>query len=57
MHFREALQVEPSCIQAIYNTGLISRETGDIETALNSFYKLNNMLMNNAQVITQLASM
>ncbi|KAI6182319.1 hypothetical protein M3Y97_00367200 [Aphelenchoides bicaudatus] len=54
--YKEALQVEPSCIQAIYNTGLISREIGDFEGALSSFYKLNNMLMNNAQVLTQLAS-
>ncbi|KAI6203458.1 hypothetical protein M3Y94_00559000 [Aphelenchoides besseyi] len=52
---KEALQVEPSCIQAIYNIGLVSRKIDDWESAKNSFYKLNNMLINNVQVLTQLA--
>ncbi|KAI6234411.1 hypothetical protein M3Y99_00791700 [Aphelenchoides fujianensis] len=55
--YKEALQVEPSCIQAIYNTGLVCRELNDFEAALTSFYKLNNMLVNNVQVLTQLASL
>ncbi|KAI6225571.1 hypothetical protein M3Y95_00711300 [Aphelenchoides besseyi] len=56
LHFyKEALQVEPSCIQAIYNIGLVSRKIDDWESAKNSFYKLNNMLINNVQVLTQLA--
>ena len=53
---REALLVEPTCVQALYNIGLVSREIDDFETALSSFYKLNNMLTNNVQVLTQLAS-
>ena len=55
--FREALQVESSCIQAVYNLGIVSRESGDPEGALSNFYKLNNMLRNNVQVLTQLASL
>ncbi|CAD5205686.1 unnamed protein product [Bursaphelenchus okinawaensis] len=55
--YREALQVEPACIQAIFNLGLIGKETNDLETAINSFYKLNSILPNNIQVLLQLASL
>jgi tetratricopeptide (TPR) repeat protein len=44
-------------VQALYNLGLANKRLGDYEAALQSFYKLHNMLLNNVQVFCQLASM
>ncbi|CAD5208513.1 unnamed protein product [Bursaphelenchus xylophilus] len=55
--YREALQIEPACIQALFNLGLLSKETNDLETAINSYYKLRSILPNNVQVLIQLASL
>lgn len=56
MFLREALQVEASCIQANYNYALVSRHLGELEEAKRHFFKLNEMLLNNVQVLIQLAS-
>ncbi|KAI1722263.1 tetratricopeptide repeat domain-containing protein [Ditylenchus destructor] len=55
-YYKEALQVEASCVQAIYNFGLVCRHLGDLEEAKRCFFKLNEMLLNNVQVLTQLAA-
>ncbi|KAI1731152.1 tetratricopeptide repeat domain-containing protein [Ditylenchus destructor] len=55
-YYKEALQVEASCVQAIYNFGLVCRQLGDLEEAKRCFFKLNEMLLNNVQVLTQLAA-
>eukprot|EP00080_Pristionchus_pacificus_P009379 PDM69399.1 osm-5 [Pristionchus pacificus] len=53
---QEALQNDALCMQAIYNLGLIYKKAQNLESALDYFYKLNNMLRNNVQVLCQLAS-
>uniref|UniRef100_A0A914Y0Y0 Intraflagellar transport protein 88 n=1 Tax=Panagrolaimus superbus TaxID=310955 RepID=A0A914Y0Y0_9BILA len=52
---KEALQVESSCIQALFNLGIVSKEQGDFEQALKIFYKLQEILRDDPQVICQLA--
>ncbi|GMR61673.1 hypothetical protein PMAYCL1PPCAC_31868 [Pristionchus mayeri] len=53
---QEALQNDALCMQALYNLGLIYKKGHNLESALDYFYKLNNMLRNNVQVLCQLAS-
>uniref|UniRef100_A0A915LF34 Intraflagellar transport protein 88-like protein n=1 Tax=Meloidogyne javanica TaxID=6303 RepID=A0A915LF34_MELJA len=53
--FREALQVDSGCIQAIYNSGLVCRLLGQLDEAKRNFFKLNDMLAHEPQVLIQLA--
>ena len=55
--YREALSNDAACVQALYNMGLVCRRQEKVEQALDCFYKLNNILLNNVQVICQLAAM
>lgn len=55
--YREALQVEPTCVQALFNAGLLCRQLNDPDAAFQHFYKLRNMLGNNVQVLIQLADL
>lgn len=48
--------MEASCVHAIYNLGLVAKDTGELEEAKKHFYKLNEILLNNVEVLTQLAS-
>uniref|UniRef100_A0A0K0CUF9 TPR_REGION domain-containing protein n=1 Tax=Angiostrongylus cantonensis TaxID=6313 RepID=A0A0K0CUF9_ANGCA len=41
---------------ALYNMGLVCRQLGNVEQALEFFYRLHNILLNNVQVLCQLAS-
>ncbi|VDM53173.1 unnamed protein product [Angiostrongylus costaricensis] len=43
-------------IEALYNMGLVCRQLGNVEQALEFFYRLHNILLNNVQVLCQLAS-
>uniref|UniRef100_A0AC34QRK3 Intraflagellar transport 88 n=1 Tax=Panagrolaimus sp. JU765 TaxID=591449 RepID=A0AC34QRK3_9BILA len=54
--YREALQVESGCVQALYNLGILAKEQGSFEEALQIFYKLQVMLKDDPQVICQLAA-
>ncbi|RCN30846.1 tetratricopeptide repeat protein [Ancylostoma caninum] len=56
-NFREALSNDAGCVQALYNLGLVCRQQGNVEQALECFYKLHNILLNNVQVLCQLAAM
>ncbi|KAK5981107.1 OSM-5 [Trichostrongylus colubriformis] len=55
-NYREALNNDAGCVQALYNMGLVCRQQGNVEQALECFYKLHNILLNNVQVLCQLAS-
>ena len=55
--FREALQIEASCVQATYNLGLVNLKLNELEEAKRCFFKLNDMLVNNVQTLVQLAQM
>uniref|UniRef100_A0A7E4VAE4 TPR_REGION domain-containing protein n=1 Tax=Panagrellus redivivus TaxID=6233 RepID=A0A7E4VAE4_PANRE len=55
-YYKEALQIEASCIQAHFNLGLIAQKQGNYEKALQIFYKLQVMLKDDPQVICQLAA-
>ncbi|PAV85370.1 hypothetical protein WR25_07229 isoform D [Diploscapter pachys] len=54
--YKEALNNEATCVQALYNLGLVCRQQGNLEAALENFYKLHQILLNNVQVICQLAA-
>ena len=51
------IQNTNSWFQALYNLGLVCRQQGNVEQALECFYKLHNILLNNVQVLCQLAAM
>ncbi|VEL18467.1 unnamed protein product, partial [Protopolystoma xenopodis] len=46
--FREALQADASCVEAIYNLGLTYKHLGRSEEALDAFFKLHAVLRNSA---------
>lgn len=55
-YYAEALNIEASCIEALYNLGLCNKKLGKYEDALDCFHKLHLMLPNSSEVICQLAS-
>lgn len=56
-YYREALSNEPSCIEGLYNMGLVCKHLGNMEQSLDCFYKLHSILLNNVQVLCQIGSM
>lgn len=46
-HFEVALDIDPTCFEALYDLGLIYKKTGDFENALNCFRKIYATLSNN----------
>ena len=56
-NYREALSNDASCVQALFNIGLTAKAQGSLEQALEYFYKLHGILLNNVQVLVQLAAM
>lgn len=55
--FREALSVEATCSQALFNLGLVYKKLGQTQDALESFLKLHTILKNSPQVIWHLADL
>ncbi|WAR06937.1 IFT88-like protein [Mya arenaria] len=53
--YREALQNDSSCVEALYNLGLTNKRIGRLEDALDAFYKLHAIMRNSPQVIFQIA--
>jgi len=53
--YREALQSDASCVEAMYNLGLVYKRQQLFNDALLCFNKLNVVLRNDAQVLYQLA--
>lgn len=48
--YREAVEVESDCVEAVYNLGLCQKSLGALEDALGTFKKLSNFLPNNMEV-------
>lgn len=55
--FREALSVEATCSEALYNLGLVYKKLGRTQDALDSFLKLHSILKNSPQVMWHLADL
>lgn len=55
--FREALSVEATCSQALYNLGLVHKKLAHTQEALECFLKLHTILKNSPQVIWHLADL
>lgn len=53
--FQEALTVEASCVEALYNLGLVYKKMNNLDAALDCFLKLHAILRNNAEVVYQVA--
>lgn len=51
--FSEALQNEADCVEALYNLGLVYRQTGDLGSALADFQKLAALAPENTEVMWQ----
>ena len=56
-YFKEALSVEATCFEALYNLGLTYKSLGDLSSALQCFTKLQMIFKNLPQVIYQIADM
>ena len=54
-YFQEALNVEATCCEALYNLGLVQKKLGRTNDALNSFLKLHTILKNSSQIMWHLA--
>ncbi|GAB1602993.1 intraflagellar transport protein 88 homolog [Argonauta hians] len=53
--YQEALQNDSSCIEALYNLGLSNKMLGQLEEALECYYKLHAILRSSPQVMYQIA--
>ncbi|KAG5460019.1 MAG: hypothetical protein BJ554DRAFT_7984, partial [Olpidium bornovanus] len=56
-HYLEAISVDASCTEAMYNLGLVYKSEEAYDDALACFEKLHAILRNHAEVIYQLADM
>ncbi len=52
--YREALQDDPTCVEALYNFGLVAKQMDRLDEALDAFYKIHAMLRNNVLVMYQM---
>uniref|UniRef100_T1IRH6 Intraflagellar transport protein 88 homolog n=1 Tax=Strigamia maritima TaxID=126957 RepID=T1IRH6_STRMM len=55
-YFREALNNEATCVEAIYNLGLTYKRMNNLEDAQEYFLKLHNILRNDPEVVFQIAN-
>lgn len=53
--YQEALQVDSSCTEALYNLGLLHKKINQLEDSLECFLKLHSILRNSSQVMYQIA--
>lgn len=56
-YFQEALNVEATCCEALFDLGLVYKKVGDINKAMKTFVKLHAILKNSPQVIYHLADL
>lgn len=49
----QAAGIDPYCVEAIYNLGLVSQRLNELPYALAAFKKLHNMVPDNVEVIHQ----
>ncbi len=52
--YREALQDDPTCVEALYNFGLVAKQLDRLDEALDAFYKIHAILRNNVLVMYQM---
>lgn len=52
--YREALQDDPTCVEALYNFGLVAKQMNRLDEALDAFFKIHAMLPNNVMVMYQM---
>lgn len=52
--YSEALQDDSSCVEALYNLGIVCKRTERYEEALDAFFKLHAVLRNSAPVVYQI---
>uniref|UniRef100_H2YAL2 Uncharacterized protein n=1 Tax=Ciona savignyi TaxID=51511 RepID=H2YAL2_CIOSA len=55
--YKEALENDSSCHEALYNLGLVNKSQGRLDESLDCFLKLHNIVRNNAQVMFQIATL
>jgi len=53
-YFQEALNVEATCCEALFNLGLVHKKLRNLEKALETFLKLHAILKNSPQVLYHL---
>ncbi len=56
-HYQEALSVEATCSEALFNLGLTFKRLGDLPSALECFNKLQAIFKNLPQVLYNIADM
>lgn len=56
-YYQEALSVEATCTEALYNLGLTYKRLGDLNSAFECFTKLQTIFKNLPQVLYQIANM
>jgi len=55
MLYKEALDNDSSCYEALYNLGVIQKKQGNLDEALNCFMKLHSIVRKSAEVMFQIA--
>lgn len=55
--FQEALNVEATCCEALYNLGLVYKKLGRTQNAMETFVKLHAILRNSPLVLWHLADL
>ncbi len=53
--YLEAASIDASCLEALYNLGLVYKKLEQYQEAMTYFQKLNAILKNSPEVIYQLA--
>lgn len=56
-YYQEALVVEATCTEALYNLGLVHKKMGRYREALECFRKLHTILRDSPQVMYQVADL
>ncbi|XP_076804063.1 intraflagellar transport protein 88 homolog [Clavelina lepadiformis] len=54
--YREALDNDTSCYEALYNLGLVHKKLGNLNAALDCFLKLHNIVRTSSQVMFEIAT-
>lgn len=54
-YYEDALKIDASCVEALYNLGLTCNKLGLYEQALDQYYKLHAMQQSNTQVYCKIA--
>lgn len=56
-YYKEALNVEASCVEALYNLGLTKKMLNCQEEALDCFLKLHGIIRNDPMILVQIAEL